>query len=78
MNPADLPREVTATPPPNGDALLAAVRAVAQGPLQQQVEAIDRQGHYPAAVLQQLGAGLGRDGQLPKGLKAEPDACLWS
>ena len=38
------------------DALLSAVRAVAQGPLQQQVAAIDRQGHYPHAVLQQLGA----------------------
>lgn len=56
MNAADLPREVTSLPPLSGDALLAAVRAVAQGPLQQQVEAIDRQGHYPAAVLQQLAA----------------------
>lgn len=56
MNAADLPREVTSLPPLSGDALLAAVRAVAQGPLQQQVEAIDRQGHYPAAVLRQLAA----------------------
>lgn len=56
MNAADLPREVTSLPPLCGDALLAAVRAVAQGPLQQQVEAIDRQGHYPVAVLQQLAA----------------------
>ncbi|MDP1656588.1 MAG: acyl-CoA dehydrogenase family protein [Hylemonella sp.] len=56
MNAADLPREVTSLPPLSGDALLAAVRTVAQGPLQQQVEAIDRQGHYPAAVLQQLAA----------------------
>lgn len=56
MNPADLPRDVTAAPPLAADALLAAVREVAQGPLQQQVEAIDREGHYPAAVLQQLGA----------------------
>jgi alkylation response protein AidB-like acyl-CoA dehydrogenase len=55
MNPADLPREVTATPPA-ADALLAAVRAVAQGPLQQQAAAIDRQGHYPHAVLQELAA----------------------
>lgn len=56
MNAADLPREVTSLPPLSGNALLAAVRALAQGPLQQQVEAIDRQGHYPAAVLQQLAA----------------------
>ncbi|MDP3250194.1 MAG: acyl-CoA dehydrogenase family protein, partial [Polaromonas sp.] len=54
MNPADLPRELTCVPPPATDALLAAVRAVAQGPLQQQVKAIDRQGHYPRAVLQEL------------------------
>ncbi|MDP2441038.1 MAG: acyl-CoA dehydrogenase family protein [Polaromonas sp.] len=54
MNPADLPRELTCVPPPANYALLAAVRAVAQGPLQQQVEAIDRQGHYPRAVLQEL------------------------
>jgi hypothetical protein len=54
MNPADLPRELTCAPPPATDALLAAVRALAQGPLQQQVQAIDRQGHYPRAVLQEL------------------------
>ena len=54
MNPADLPREFTCALPPATDALLAAVRAVAQGPLQQQVQAIDRQGHYPRAVLQEL------------------------
>ncbi|HQS00008.1 MULTISPECIES: acyl-CoA dehydrogenase family protein [unclassified Polaromonas] len=54
MNPADLPRELTCVPPPETDALLAAVRAVAQGPLKQQVEAIDRQGQYPRAVLQEL------------------------
>src|SRR6476620_618782 len=42
MNPADLPREVTSTPPLAADALLAAVREVAQGPLQQQAEAIDK------------------------------------
>lgn len=53
MNPADIPHElVTATP---AEALLAAVRAVALGPLTQQVEAIDRQGRYPREVLQQLG-----------------------
>ncbi len=55
MNPADLPREVTSTPPLAADALLAAVREVAQGPLQQQAEAIDK-GSYPQEVLQQLGA----------------------
>ncbi len=53
MNPADIPRElVTATP---AETLLSAVRAVALGPLTQQVEAIDRQGRYPREVLQQLG-----------------------
>jgi alkylation response protein AidB-like acyl-CoA dehydrogenase len=52
MNPADIPRElITATP---AEALLVAVRAVALGPLTQQVEAIDRQGSYPREVLQQL------------------------
>ncbi|MFN9726184.1 acyl-CoA dehydrogenase family protein [Acidovorax sp.] len=56
MNAADLPRDATHLPPLAGDALLTAVRAVAQGPLQQQVEAIDRQGHYPAAVLRELAA----------------------
>jgi alkylation response protein AidB-like acyl-CoA dehydrogenase len=56
MNPADLPREVTGFPPLSGEALLVEVRAVARGPLQQQVEAIDRQGLYPHAVLQALGA----------------------
>jgi alkylation response protein AidB-like acyl-CoA dehydrogenase len=56
MNAADLPRDATHLPPLSGDALLTAVRAVAQGPLLQQVEAIDRQGHYPAAVLRQLAA----------------------
>ena len=58
MNAADLPRTLAEPPTPGPDALLAAVRAVAQGPLTEQVEAIDRQGHYPRAVLQQL-AGLG-------------------
>ena len=58
MNAADLPRELTAAPPPGATNLLAAVRAVAQGPLAQQADAIDRQGHYPHAVLKEL-AGLG-------------------
>ncbi|CAN5248140.1 acyl-CoA dehydrogenase family protein [soil metagenome] len=56
MNPADLPRELTLDAPPGADRLLAAVRAVAEGPLAQQVDAIDRQGHYPLDVLRQLGA----------------------
>ncbi len=54
MNPADLPREVTGAPPLAPEALLAAVRAIAQGPLAQQAEAIDK-GLYPEAVLRQLG-----------------------
>jgi alkylation response protein AidB-like acyl-CoA dehydrogenase len=58
MNPADLPRTLAEPPTPASDALLAAVRTVAQGPLAGQVEAIDHQGHYPRAVLTQL-AGLG-------------------
>jgi len=56
MNAADLPRELTAAPPPGATNLLAAVRAVAQGPLAQQADAIDRQGHYPHAVLKELAA----------------------
>ena len=56
MNPADLPRQFSAPTAPAADALLAAVRAVAQGPLLQQVDAIDRQGHYPKAILQELAA----------------------
>lgn len=58
MNAADLPLELTAAPSPGATDLLAAVRAVAQGPLAQQAEAIDRKGHYPLAVLKEL-AGLG-------------------
>ena len=55
MDLADLPTAVTQTSPATDD-LLAAVRAVALGPLAQQVQAIDRDGHYPVAVLKQLGA----------------------
>lgn len=50
MNPADLPPEVRA-----GD-LLAATRALAQGPLREQVQAIDREGLYPRDVLRALAA----------------------
>ncbi|MDZ4100851.1 MAG: acyl-CoA dehydrogenase family protein [Hydrogenophaga sp.] len=54
MNPNDLPRELTHEASANE--LLAAVRAVAQGPLADVVEACDRNGFYPRDVLQQLGA----------------------
>lgn len=54
MNPQDLPRELTHEA--TADELIAAVRAVAQGPLADVVEACDREGFYPRAVLQQLGA----------------------
>jgi alkylation response protein AidB-like acyl-CoA dehydrogenase len=54
MNPHDLPRELTHEA--TADELMDAVRAVAQGPLADVVESIDREGHYPRAVLQQLGA----------------------
>lgn len=53
MNPADLPRDAVAT---TAEGLLDAVRAVARGPLAEVAEAIDRQGHYPRSVMQQLGA----------------------
>jgi alkylation response protein AidB-like acyl-CoA dehydrogenase len=53
MNPADIPRDLRLDSP---DAVLAAVREVARGPLAQVVEAIDREGHYPRAELQRLGA----------------------
>ena len=57
MDLADLPDELTQASAATDD-LLAAVRAVALGPLAQQVQAIDRDGHYPVAVLKQL-ASLG-------------------
>lgn len=58
MNPADLPPELAFKPSSDADRLMAAVRAVAEGPLALQADAIDRQGHYPQAVLRQL-AGIG-------------------
>ena len=58
MNPADLPPELALKPSVDADRLMAAVRAVAEGPLARQADAIDRQGHYPQAVLRQL-AGIG-------------------
>ena len=39
----------------DGEALINAVRAVAEGPLAEQAEAIDRRGHYPEGVLRELG-----------------------
>ncbi len=56
MNLADLPQDVATSPPAATNDLLAAVRAVAQGSLAQQVQAIDREGHYPVACLKQLAA----------------------
>lgn len=54
MDLADLPRDPLA--PLGPDAVLAAVRDVARGPLARVVEAIDREGYYPRAELQQLAA----------------------
>ena len=54
MNPNDLPPELTHEA--SNEALLAAVRQVAQGPLADVVDACDRDGFYPRDVLQQLGA----------------------
>ena len=53
-HPANLPREVTNSCSLTPSDWLAGVTAVAQGPLAAQVVAIDRDGHYPLAVLQQL------------------------
>lgn len=66
MHPADLPPELAR--PASGDGLINTVRAIAQGPLAAQAQAIDR-GHYPADLLHQLAAAgamsahLERDGQ---------------
>ena len=56
MHPADLPPSATAQLSQEPNALLAAVRAIARGPLAAQVTAIDREGVYPRAVLQELAA----------------------
>ncbi|MDD2547144.1 MAG: acyl-CoA/acyl-ACP dehydrogenase [Burkholderiaceae bacterium] len=48
---ADPTRELT---PSHAEALLASVRAFAEGPLAAQVEAIDRTGYYPQTELQAL------------------------
>ena len=54
MHPADLPRDVIDSPASPQYGWLAGVRAVAQGPLAEQVVAIDQDGRYPVEVLQQL------------------------
>ena len=54
MNASDLPNEVKSAM--TADALLAAVREVAQGPLRKQAMAIDMDGVYPRDILKQLGA----------------------
>jgi hypothetical protein len=54
MHSADLPRDLIDSPPAPQDGWLADVRSVARGPLAAQVAAIDRDGHYPLEVLQQL------------------------
>lgn len=53
MNHADSLHELNVTPPLEADKLLAAVRAIAQGPLARQADAIDR-GLYPKDILRQL------------------------
>lgn len=57
MNHADMPQDLASLPAEVPSALMAAVQAIAQGPLKQQVEAIDR-GLYPQAILRDL-AGVG-------------------
>lgn len=54
MNPADILHECVVPTLPPADELLAAARSVAQGQLKQQVDAIDRQGLYPHAILKEL------------------------
>lgn len=53
MDLADIPRDLR---PDSPEAVLAAVREIARGPLARVVEAIDREGLYPRAELQQLAA----------------------
>jgi alkylation response protein AidB-like acyl-CoA dehydrogenase len=54
MHPADLPRDAFDSSPSPQDGWLAQVRAIAQGPLAEQVVAIDRDGHYPIEVLKEF------------------------
>lgn len=53
MNHADMPQDLASLPAEVPSALMAAVQAIAQGPLKQQVEVIDR-GLYPQAILRDL------------------------
>ena len=53
MNHADMPQDLASPPAEVSSALMAAVQAIAHGPLKQQVEAIDR-GLYPQAILRDL------------------------
>lgn len=61
MNPADLPPELAAQPAD----LIAAVRAIAQGPLAEQAYAIDR-GAYPVELMKQLAAAGAMSAHLPR------------
>jgi alkylation response protein AidB-like acyl-CoA dehydrogenase len=56
MNIADLPPDMQLAPGQSAHDLLVAVRALAQGPLQSSVQAIDREGFYPKSLLQQFAA----------------------
>jgi alkylation response protein AidB-like acyl-CoA dehydrogenase len=66
------------TPAQDADALMRAVRDIAQGPLAELAPEIDRKGTYPEAILRQLGAvgalGLHHDPQvLGEPGRAQPD-----
>ena len=50
MSPADIPPALTCDPASAAEMLMAAVQAIAQGPLKQQVEAIDH-GLYLTSIL---------------------------
>ena len=54
MHLADLPSSAKQELPAVAGDLLGAVRSVAQGPLKQQVEAIDVEGRYPESILREL------------------------
>ncbi|WP_371416999.1 acyl-CoA dehydrogenase family protein [Malikia spinosa] len=53
MNPADMPQHPASPSAEAPTALMAAIEAIAQGPLKQQVEAIDR-GLYPQLIMRDL------------------------
>jgi alkylation response protein AidB-like acyl-CoA dehydrogenase len=56
MHLADLPPELAEIPVALDSAMLVRIRKIAQGPLVQAVNAIDRQGFYPKHILQELAA----------------------